>query len=154
MEKVEHLYSSRCWFQNRLQPATVSFNNGVICSVAAGKAAGATDLSDDILMPGVIDAHVHINEPGRTHWEGFATATRAAAAGGITTLVDMPLNAAPVTTTPAALEQKLAAAEGKLRVDCGFYGGLVPGNLDQLEPLLASGVLGVKAFLCHSGIDE
>src|SRR5207237_3599475 len=86
------------------------------------------------VLPGLVDTHVHINEPGRTEWEGFVTATCAAAAGGITTLVDMPLNSSPVTTTPAALEQKLAAAGGKLWVDCGFYGGLVPGNRERIEP--------------------
>jgi allantoinase len=112
------------------------------------------DVGQYIVLPGLVDTHVHINEPGRTAWEGFATATCAAAAGGITTLVDMPLNSSPVTTSPAALERKLAAAEGKLWVDCGFYGGIVPDNREQIEPLLAAGVLGVKAFLCHSGIDE
>jgi allantoinase len=112
------------------------------------------DVGDRVLLPGLVDAHVHINEPGRTEWEGFETATRAAAAGGITTLVDMPLNSSPVTTTPHALTRKLAAADEKLWVDCGFYGGVVPGNTDQIEPLSAAGVLGLKAFLCPSGIDE
>jgi allantoinase len=112
------------------------------------------DVGDRVLLPGLVDAHVHINEPGRTEWEGFETATRAAAAGGITTLVDMPLNSSPVTTTADALVQKRAAAEGKLWVDCGFYGGVVPGNTDDIEPLIAAGVLGFKAFLCPSGIDE
>jgi allantoinase len=112
------------------------------------------DVGQRVLLPGLVDTHVHINEPGRTEWEGFATATRAAAAGGLTTLVDMPLNSSPVTTTPAALRQKLTAAEGKLWVDCGFYGGIVPDNSEQIEPLLAAGVLGIKAFLCPSGIDE
>src|SRR5207302_5194912 len=96
----------------------------------------------------------HINEPGRAEWEGFATATRAAAAGGVTTLVDMPLNSSPVTTTPAALERKRAAARGQLWADCGFYGGIVPENREHIESLLAAGVLGLKAFLCPSGIDE
>src|SRR5947199_5446597 len=105
-------------------------------------------------MAGLVDYHVHINEPGRTEWEGFETATRAAAAGGITTLVDMPLNSSPVTTTVAAFREKLAAAEGKLHVDVGFYGGVVPGNRDQIGPLAEAGVLGFKAFLCHSGIDD
>ena len=107
-----------------------------------------------MILPGLVDAHVHINEPGRTDWEGFATATRAAAAGGVTTLVDMPLNCSPVTITAEALVRKLAAAEGKLWVDCGFYGGVVPGNAHDIEPLVAAGVLGFKAFLCPSGIDE
>jgi allantoinase len=112
------------------------------------------DVGQRALLPGLVDTHVHINEPGRTEWEGFATATRAAAAGGLTTLVDMPLNSSPVTTTPAAFRQKLAAAEGKVWVDCGFYGGIVPDNAGQLESLLGTGVLGLKAFLCPSGIDE
>jgi allantoinase len=112
------------------------------------------DAGDRVVLPGLVDAHVHINEPGRTEWEGFETATRAAAAGGITSLFDMPLNSSPVTTTEAALEQKLAAARGKLRVDCGFYGGIVPGVRGQIEPLSRQGVAGFKAFLCPSGIDE
>ena len=112
------------------------------------------DAGRSVVLPGLVDIHVHINEPGRTDWEGFSTATRAAAAGGITTVVDMPLNSSPVTTTIDALQQKLAAAEGKLWVDCGFYGGVVPGNSRDIEPLIRHGVLGFKAFLCHSGIDE
>jgi allantoinase len=112
------------------------------------------DVGNDIIMPGLVDTHVHINEPGRTDWEGFETATKAAAAGGITTLVDMPLNCIPVTTTVDALKQKLLATQGKLWVDCGFYGGLIPGNLQDLESLADAGVLGFKAFLSHSGIDE
>ena len=112
------------------------------------------DVGDRVVLPGLVDTHVHINEPGRTEWEGFATATRAAAAGGITTLVDMPLNSSPVTTTAEALALKLEAARGKLWVDCGFYGGVVPGVSGQVGPLIAAGVLGFKAFLCHSGIDE
>ncbi|MGI9457784.1 MAG: allantoinase AllB [Aeoliella sp.] len=114
----------------------------------------AIDCGGLVVMPGVIDAHVHINEPGRTEWEGFESATRAAAAGGVTTLVDMPLNSTPVTTTTAALEQKRSAAERKLWVDVGFYGGLVPGNVEHLEPLIDSGVCGIKAFLCDSGLDD
>jgi allantoinase len=105
-------------------------------------------------MPGVIDVHVHVNEPGRTEWEGFETATQAAAAGGTTTIVDMPLNASPVTTTLKALEEKLAASKGKLHVNVGFYAGLVPGNTAHLESLIQAGVVGVKCFLTHSGIDE
>ena len=112
------------------------------------------DVGTRVLLPGLVDAHVHINEPGRTDWEGFQTATRAAAAGGVTTLVDMPLNSSPVTTTVDALSRKRAAAEGQLWVDCGFYGGVVPGKTEQLQSLAAAGVLGFKAFLCPSGIDE
>ena len=105
-------------------------------------------------MPGVIDAHVHINEPGRTEWEGFDTGTQAAAAGGITTIIDMPLNANPVTTTVIAFDEKIVASKSKLHVNVGFYGGLVPGNQNELEGLIQAGVLGIKCFLTHSGIDE
>jgi allantoinase len=116
--------------------------------------AELVDVGEKVVMPGIIDPHVHINEPGRTDWEGFDTATRAAAAGGITLLVDMPLNSSPVTTTAAAFDKKLAAAEGQLHCDCGFWGGVVPGNEKDIEPLIARGVLGFKAFMTHSGIDE
>ncbi len=105
-------------------------------------------------MAGVVDPHVHINEPGRTDWEGFDTATQAAAAGGITTLVDMPLNSSPVTTTVKAFDEKLQAAKQNLHSNCGFWGGIVPGNEKEIEPLIKKGVLGFKAFLTHSGIDE
>lgn len=116
--------------------------------------AVVTDIGDNVLMPGVIDPHVHINEPGRVEWEGFDTATKAAIAGGVTTLVDMPLNSSPVTTTVEAFEKKLLATEGKLHTNVGFWGGLVPGNADQVQGLIDKGVLGFKAFLAHSGIDE
>jgi allantoinase len=112
------------------------------------------DFGNLVIMPGLVDTHVHINEPGRTEWEGFETATKAAATGGITTLVDMPLNSSPVTTTVDAFHKKCEAAEGKLYVDCGFYAGVIPGNAEEIEPLIREGVLGVKAFLIHSGIDE
>ena len=112
------------------------------------------DVGERFVLPGLVDTHVHINEPGRTEWEGFRTATRAAAAGGITSLVDMPLNSAPVTTTRAALALKEAAALGQLWVDCGFHGGIISGDCDHVEPLCLAGVLGFKAFLCDSGIAE
>jgi len=112
------------------------------------------DLGNKVLMAGLVDSHVHINEPGRTEWEGFNTATQAAAAGGITTLVDMPLNCIPVTITKAAFTEKLAAVDDKLWVDCGFWGGVVPHNLDDLDELLTAGVLGAKSFLIDSGIAE
>ena len=112
------------------------------------------DVGDDIVMPGLIDSHVHVNEPGRSDWEGFETATRAAAAGGITTVIDMPLNSSPVTTTVAALEEKRQAAQGKLCINCGFHAGIVPGSHVHIPALAEAGVLGFKAFLCHSGIDE
>ncbi len=103
-------------------------------------------------MPGLVDAHVHLNEPGRTEWEGFWTGTRAAASGGVTTVIDMPLNAIPPTTTLNGLEEKLRAAEGKCWVDVGFYGGIVPGNADELLPLVEAGVRGFKGFLIESGV--
>lgn len=148
------IYSERCWINGKLQPATVCFADGVITEILPVKFAGAVDAGNLILMPGIIDAHVHINEPGRTEWEGFDTATKAAAAGGITTIVDMPLNASPVTTTVKAFSEKLAASENKLHVNVGFYGGLVPGNTSDIAPLAEAGVLGIKCFLVHSGIDE
>ncbi len=112
------------------------------------------DVGNHAILPGLIDPHVHINEPGRTDWEGFETATRAALAGGLTSLVDMPLNSAPVTTSVANLELKRAATKGQLHTNVGFWGGVVPGNAAEIEPLIAAGVLGFKAFLTHSGIDD
>jgi len=140
-------------------PATVIIEDGTIVEVvhAIAEPAGmdeSLDLGDLVLAPGLVDAHVHINEPGRTEWEGFWTATRAAAAGGVTTLVDMPLNCIPATTSADALATKLDACRNQLWVDLAFWGGVVPGNIDELAPLAAAGVLGCKAFLCPSGVDE
>ncbi len=112
------------------------------------------DRNEQYIFPGLIDCHVHINEPGRTFWEGFDTATKAAAAGGITSLIEMPLNASPVTTTSENFHFKIRSAFGKLHVNCGFWGGLVPDNLKHLDALLEQGAFGLKAFLTHSGIDE
>jgi allantoinase len=113
------------------------------------------ELGDDVvLLPGLVDTHVHVNEPGRSEWEGFATATRAAAAGGVTTIVDMPLNSIPPTTDVAALEVKRKAAEPQAYVDIGFWGGAIPGNLGDLRGLHDTGVFGFKCFLLHSGVDE
>lgn len=109
---------------------------------------------DAAVLPGAVDTHVHVNEPGRTEWEGFESATRAAAAGGVTTIVDMPLNSVPVTTTVAALDAKAKAAKGCSLVDYGFWGGVVPGNAGDLRALVEAGVLGFKCFLVPSGIDE
>jgi allantoinase len=140
-------------------PASVHISDGRIARIAAYDDA-PTDCEvveadeGSIVMPGLVDTHVHINEPGRTHWEGFETATRAAAAGGVTTLVEMPLNSIPPTTTLEGFEEKLAAAQGKCMVDVGFWGGVVPGNVPQLSRLNAAGVLGFKCFLVHSGVDE
>ncbi len=112
------------------------------------------DFGEYAILPGLVDSHVHINEPGRTEWEGFNTATQAAAAGGITALVDMPLNCIPVTTTKAAFEEKLDSVDDKLWVDCGFWGGVIPENINDLDELLTAGVLGVKSFLIDSCIEE
>jgi allantoinase len=142
----------------RMEPAAVHVRDRVITAVTAWDdvppEAQLVDVGDAVLMPGLVDTHVHINEPGRTEWEGFETATRAAAAGGVTTLVDMPLNSVPATTSVVALAAKLAAARGRLHVDVGFWGGVVPGNEEQLEPLWDAGVLGFKCFLSPSGVDE
>jgi allantoinase len=107
-----------------------------------------------LLLPGLVDTHVHLNEPGRTEWEGFWSGTRAAASGGVTTVIDMPLNAIPPTTTVSNFRVKLAAAHGKCWVDVGFYGGLIPGNVSELKPLVRAGVRGFKGFLCESGVEE
>jgi allantoinase len=112
------------------------------------------DAGDSVVMPGLVDTHVHINSPGRTEWEGFATATRAAAAGGVTTLVDMPLNSIPATTTLEAFKTKLEDARGNCFVDVGFWGGVVPGNTSELAPMFDAGVVGFKCFLVPSGVDE
>src|SRR5580698_10944346 len=112
------------------------------------------DLGDLPLLPGLVDSHVHVDEPGRTEWEGFASATRAALAGGITTICDMPLNSLPVTTTVDALRAKVTAAAGQCAVDVAFWGGAVPGNGAELGPLLDAGVLGFKCFLIDSGLAD
>ncbi len=112
------------------------------------------DFGSLVIAPGLVDIHIHINEPGRTEWEGFETATQAAAAGGVTTLVDMPLNSSPVTVDVPSLELKRFAAQGKCWVDVGFYGGLIPGNTAEIASLIEAGVLGIKAFLCDSGLEE
>jgi len=119
------------------------------------EADAVVELADDeVLLPGLVDTHVHVNEPGRTAWEGFASATRAAAAGGVTTLVDMPLNSVPATVNAPALEYKRLFAAGQVFVDVGFWGGAVPGNTSHLRELHDDGVLGFKCFLLHSGVDE
>ena len=136
----------------------VIIKNGLIEDVTeklpADNSNEIIELHDKVLMPGVTDPHVHINEPGRTEWEGFDTGTKSAIAGGITSLVDMPLNSSPVTTTVKAFEEKITAAKKHLNTNCGFWGGVIPGNIKDIEPLIEKGVLGFKAFLIDSGIDE
>ncbi|MCV2487741.1 allantoinase AllB [Geodermatophilus sp. YIM 151500] len=137
----------------------VGVRDGRIAAVAPRDAeltgARVVDLApDEVLLPGLVDTHVHVNEPGRTEWEGFETATRAAAAGGVTTIVDMPLNSIPPTVDVAALETKRKAADGKCAVDVGFWGGAVPGNIGELRGLHEAGVFGFKCFLLDSGVEE
>jgi allantoinase len=149
--------SARIVTPNGLRKGIVLIKAGTIVDIvdeADNSSALMIDIGNKVLMPGVIDPHVHINEPGRTDWEGFNTATKAAAAGGITMLVDMPLNSSPVTTTATAFDEKIKATIDQLHANCGFWGGIVPGNEKEIEPLIEKGVLGFKAFLTHSGIDE
>ncbi len=152
------LRSQRVVTPDGLHPAAVYVRQGKIERLGPAGEVDTRwpliDCGDAVLMPGIVDTHVHVNEPGRTEWEGFATTTKAAAAGGVTTLVDMPLNSVPATTTREALRAKLAAADGQCRVDVGFWGGVVPGNTGELRELLENGVLGFKAFLVPSGVDE
>jgi len=142
------------------QPLAVAVTGGRIAAVeplAACRLAGRATLELDagvVLMPGLVDSHVHICEPGHTEWEGFASATRAAAAGGITTLVDMPLDSVPATVAVDALQVKRRAADGQVHVDVGFWGGVVPGNAAELEPLARAGVTGFKCFLADSGAPD
>src|SRR5437016_2039007 len=145
--------------ENAVGPASVQIGDGRIVAVAAFdqipsdcKIVEASE--DSVVMPGLVDTHVHVNEPGRTDWEGFETATRAAAAGGVTTIVDMPLNCIPATTTLSGLNAKLKAARGQLHIDVAFWGGVVPGNTSEIATLWDAGVVGFKCFLVHSGVDE
>ncbi len=152
------LRSQRVVTPTGVRPASVHVAAGRIVAVAEISAAPAgahvVDAGEAVIMPGVVDTHVHVNEPGRTAWEGFATATMAAAAGGVTALVDMPLNCIPATTTLAALHTKIAETAGKLWVDVGFWGGVVPGNVGELAAMAAAGALGFKCFLVESGVEE
>ncbi len=152
------LRSRRVATPGGIAPATIHVKDGRIEAIAAHDAvpvgARVFDAADALIMPGVVDTHVHVNEPGRTEWEGYASATRSAAAGGTTTIVDMPLNSIPATTTARALQQKREAARGQLFVDTGFWGGVVPGNLDELAPMAVGGALGFKCFLIDSGVEE
>jgi allantoinase len=145
------------------RPASIHIDGGRIIAVGAGgdvdapdgaEIAEIIDAGDLVVSPGVVDTHVHVNEPGRTEWEGFDTATRAAAAGGVTTIVDMPLNSVPATITADALEEKRRAARGRCHVDVGCWGGVVPGHEASLLPLVDAGVRGFKCFLVPSGVEE
>ncbi|MGW7264668.1 allantoinase AllB [Streptomyces sp. NPDC054842] len=160
MSEVELvLRSTRVITPEGTRAASVAVAAGKITAVRAHDAevpAGARleDFGDDVLLPGLVDTHVHVNDPGRTEWEGFWTATRAAAAGGITTLVDMPLNSLPPTTTVGHLRTKQDVARPKAHIDVGFWGGALPDNVKDLRPLHDAGVFGFKAFLSPSGVDE
>ncbi|HEY7502023.1 MAG TPA: allantoinase AllB [Vicinamibacterales bacterium] len=153
--------SERVVLPDGIRPAAIVIRDGRIAEVVdrleRGSDLGASngiDAGNRVIFPGIVDTHVHINDPGRARWEGFEHATRAAAAGGVTTLVDMPLNSVPATTTVAGLFAKRVAASDRCVVDVGFWGGVVPGNTDDLEPLARAGVLGFKCFLSPSGVDE
>jgi allantoinase len=154
------LRSRRVLTREGLRSASITVRGGRIHAVvpegdsSADRDLPLEDAGDAVVFPGLIDTHVHVNEPGRAHWEGFATATAAAAAGGITAIVDMPLNSIPPTTTLSGLREKLDAAAGRISVDVGFWGGVVPGNAEELGPLRAAGVSGFKCFLAPSGVDE
>ena len=152
------VYSRRVVLPDGIRPAAIHLHDGRIAAidrdVPVPRAGTVRNVGDLVVLPGLVDTHVHINEPGRTSWEGFETATRAAAAGGVTTLVDMPLNSVPPTTTVAGLEAKRAAATGRCHVDVAFWGGVVPGNAGELESLVRAGVRGFKCFLSPSGVDE
>lgn len=159
---IEVVVSSRAVVSGRLTAATIIISqaSGKITAVfdsvlpSADFPSGTPyfDYSPHVLLPGLVDAHVHLNEPGRTEWEGFYTGTQAAAFGGVTTVIDMPLNAVPPTTTVAGLREKVTAAHGQCWVDVGFYGGIVPGNASELKALVREGVRGFKGFLIHSGV--
>lgn len=154
--------SSRAVISGRLTSATIviSHATGKVTSIfhsivpRSGFPPGTSyvDHSPHIILPGLVDAHVHLNEPGRTEWEGFYTGTQAAAFGGVTTVIDMPLNAIPPTTTIAGFREKVQAAQDQCWVDVGFYGGIVPGNLGELKALVEAGVRGFKGFLIESGV--
>ena len=150
--------SERVVFPDGMRPASIHVRDGRIVAVRdySDRPAGVRELNagDLVVLPGLVDTHVHINDPGRADWEGFEHATMAAAAGGVTTLVDMPLNSIPPTTDVDGLEAKRSAAAGRCHVDVGFWGGVVPGNSGALEPLARAGVLGFKCFLSPSGVEE
>ena len=150
--------SERVVLPGGTRPASIHIKDGRIARVGAhdGAATGVRemDAGDLMVLPGLVDTHVHINDPGRSAWEGFDHATRAAAAGGVTTLVDMPLNSMPPTTTVQGFNAKQRAGNGRCHVDVAFWGGIVPGNADDLELLARAGVLGFKCFLSPSGVDE
>lgn len=152
MAVVQSLSSRRVVIGGEVRPATVRWADGAVVEIDSRPAD--VDFGDLVVMPGLVDSHVHVNEPGRSDWEGFETATRAAFAGGTTTIVDMPLNSVPPTTTVAGLEAKRASAAGKLSADVAFWGGIVPGSFAEVADLIERGVCGFKVFLTDSGVPE
>ncbi len=153
------LRSKNVCLPDGVAPASIHVHDGRIQRVSEWDDTGnpvsdVQDVGEWFVMPGLVDTHVHINDPGRTEWEGFSTATAAAAAGGVTTLMDMPLNSVPATNNPNSLDKKRRAAEGKCHVDVGFLGGVVPSNHSQLQALWDAGVFGFKCFLVPSGVSE
>jgi len=149
------LRSRRVLTHDGVRPASLRIEDGRIARIDPWEqGSSGLDLGEWLVMPGLVDVHVHVNEPGRADWEGFATATRAALAGGITTILDMPLNSIPATVSVSALEAKRASAQAQAAIEVQYIGGLIPGNLDQLEPMARAGVRAFKCFLCPSGIPE
>ena len=148
--------SNRVFVNNEIIPAAILFDKGIITDIVDKQMApdNCKDFGDLLIMPGLVDTHVHINEPGRTDWEGFNTATKAAAAGGITTVIDMPLNCIPVTTTLDAVNVKKACLKNQMWVDIGFHGGVIPDNEKELTSMIAEGITTFKAFMIDSGVDE
>ncbi len=153
---VQVFHAERVLTEQGLMEAWIKVRQGKVSAVLseAPKDTEITSFAHSVLMPGLVDSHVHINEPGRTEWEGFFTATQAAIAGGVTTVVDMPLNCIPVTTSVAALNAKIEALGDQLHADIGFWGGVIPNHEQDLKALTQAGILGAKAFMCHSGIDD
>lgn len=162
---VSVLTSTHVLINGETIPATIFYNDKIIDIVSErlsekdaklrnSNVKSFQDVTPYLIMPGLVDSHVHLNEPGRTEWEGFSSGTKSAAYGGVTTLIDMPLNAIPPTTTPENFITKINAAKDQCFVNVGFWGGLIPDNLDDLIPLVSMGVRGFKGFLCPSGVDE
>jgi len=149
--------SQRVLIEGRIRPAAIAINNEQVAAILDHSDfdhGDQFDFGNAVIMPGIVDTHVHINEPGRTEWEGFHSATLAAAAGGVTSMIEMPLNSIPAVTTADALNKKIDAAKGKLAVDVGFWGGVVPGNVPHLREMYDAGVFGFKCFLVPSGVPE
>lgn len=155
---MQAISSTQVFTNGKLQPAAVLFENGIITDVIAikdiPKDCQHSDYGDWVIMPGLVDTHVHINEPGRTDWEGFNTATQAAAAGGITTVIDMPLNCIPVTTSLDSVHVKKACLKDQMWVDIGFHGGVIPDNHNEIPAMIETGITTFKAFMIDSGVDE